>query len=324
MPTDQTLDAMRLLLLAEPLDFTQARVQFAANDGSTTELTQLVLVKNETMVVTGALIIHGPLVLSMGAQLWVSGDCTVNGVIYSSGLQYSMLAVGGALRAKLIRSAGEIFALNGLTAETIIGLCHDHSTYASAVHCKTYIASDRVDVIGELKAETRLTEPDAIEHGLALLFPGLYPRLPHENEQAIDRRERAFFTAGLKPPKPAAISDDEAAALRRDLQSSDPAVLREAHHVIRRKHLLSMTGALAASIRQRPEQSAEAVDLLSALGATDVLCSLLDGSVRFGRAASAVSRAFEQAGWVTRAENKGAWVFSVRPDDQSEWRQIPT
>lgn len=324
MPTDQQLDAMRLLLLNEPPDYEKARAQFAAPDGSATVLPQLVLAKNETMFVTGDLQVHGPVVLELGAQLWVAGNCEVVGVVYSVGLQYSLLVVGGELRATTLRSAGEIFALAGLTATTLIGVYNDHSTYAPKARCATYIAYDRVDFISELSAETRLTERDTIEYGLGLLFPRLYPRLPGEDDNGFDRRERAFFTEGLAHPRPEPVSSSELEALQAQLESPDDHQRHAAHHVIRRKHLLQLAPGLASAIRAAPERSAEALDLLAALGEVEVLTSLLDGSVTFGRVASAVARAFATAGWLTQAENLGGqWVFSVRASVNDPWRRVP-
>ncbi len=323
MSTDQQLDALRLLLLNEPPDYEKARAQFADSDGSALVLPQLVLSKNETMVVPGDLEVRGPVVLELGAQLWVSGNCEVAGVIYSIGGQYSLLVVGGTLRATTIRSAGEIFALGGLTVTTLLGVYNDHSTYAPRATCVTYIAYDRVDFIAELSAETRLTERDTIEYGLGLLFPGLYPRLPNEDDNAFDRRERAFFTEGLALPNPAEVSVEELAALRAQLGSTELPQRLAAHHQIRRKHLVQLAPEIAASIRAAPGQSADALDVLAVLGAIDTLRSLIDGSVKFGRAGSAVARAFASAGWQTEAENRGQWEFSVRPSADAPWQRIP-
>lgn len=323
MPTDQQLDAMRLLLLDEPPDFAKARAHVPPSDGSVTELAQLVVVKNETMVVTGDLKVNGPVVLELGACLWVLGDCAVSGVVYSEGLQYSVLAVGGCLTAHLVRTAGEVFALGGLRADTLIGVYNDHSTYSPKVTCKTYIAYDRSDFIGELFAETKLTEPDSIEYGFDLLFPELYPRREDEDDASFERREHAFFTRGLAPPVPAPMSADEVAVLREQLRSSKHEEWRAAHHVIRRKHALVLAPDLAEVIRRAPEKSAEAIDVLGSLKAADVLTSLIDGSVHFGRAASALARAFSNAGWETQSTNTGEWVFSVRPSAEVPWRRIP-
>ena len=323
MPTDQQLDAMRLLLLGEPPDFAKARAVFPPSDQSLTELPQLVVVKNETMVVTGDLRVHGPLVLEMGALLWVYGQCTVEGDVYSKGLQYSLVAVGDTLEAQVVRSAGEVFALGGLKVDTLIGVYNDHSTYAPVARCKTYIAFDRTDFISELHADTKLTEPDSIEYGLGLLFPGLYPRLPDENDQAFERRERAFFTRGLSAPASMPLSAEESQQLTDQLSSSDPAVRRAAYHVIRRKHALQLALALGVVIRAAPEQSAEALEVLGALGAAEVLSGLLDGTLRFGRIGSAVARAFAEVGWQTKSENRGEWVFSVRASSSEPWREIP-
>ena len=324
MPTDHQLDALRLLLLSEPPDYEQARAQFAPSDGSVAVLPQLVLAKNETMAFAGDLHVQGPVVLELGAQLWVAGNCEVDGVLYSIGLQYSLLVVGGTLRATTLRSAGEIFALGGLTATTLIGVYNDHSTYAPKARCSTYIAYDRVDFISELVAETRLTERDTIEYGLGLLFPSLYPRLAGEDDNAFDRRERAFFCEGLTQPSPEPVSSVELEALQAQLESADDQQRHAAHHVIRRKHLLRLAPGLAVAIRAAPSRSAEALDVLAALGAVEALTSLLDGSVAFGRAASAVARAFASAGWQTQAENLGGqWVFSVRPGADAPWRRVP-
>ncbi len=319
---ERQVDAVRLALLDEPRDFAKARALVPAGDASTMRCPQLVLVKNESLVVPGDLHVAGPLLLELGSCLYVLGSCVVDGFVYSPGLQYSLFMVRGTLRARTILTAGEVFALEGLSADVLIGQYNDHSTYAPTIECQKYLACDRYDVFDELHAAQSFTNPDAFENELEHLFPQVYPRRADEDDRAFERREYAYFTAGLKPQQPVPVTEAEADHLRRGLQSADVSVWREALQAIRRKHAVDFAADIAARVRADVANRGEFLDVLGALKATDALRALISGptAVAFGRLTSVAARACENAGAEVRTEHRdGQWYFFVRFETDAPW-----
>lgn len=78
--------------------------------GSTEHAGDLVLGDGEVRCVRGSLQIDGHLRLGAGARLIVSGELFVAGSVLADARAYTLLAVGGSLRARNVIGAGELIA----------------------------------------------------------------------------------------------------------------------------------------------------------------------------------------------------------------------
>lgn len=153
------LDAIRALLHGDgsPARFELARSMLAPALAHCAQWPGTLLEAEDEEIIDGSLRIEGPLALENGAGLVVFGDLTVVGGIWSPPLAYTLVFCAGTLRAPRIQTSGEIFALSGIETEVLVGLYNDYSTYTPTVHCDSYVADDRFDVIGALSAKRQGT-----------------------------------------------------------------------------------------------------------------------------------------------------------------------
>lgn len=83
-----------------------------------------------------------------------------------------MVLVGGKLDVDKAHTSGEALVFGGIVADLWWGIGNDHSTYSPALTATTYVAAeDRGDIIGALKAKTKIVGFD-VRAKIAKKFPG--------------------------------------------------------------------------------------------------------------------------------------------------------
>ncbi|WP_338868972.1 hypothetical protein [Myxococcus stipitatus] len=101
--------------------------------------------------------VNGNLVLEDQGRLVVTGDLVVEGNIIHEGFDYSLLLVGGSLKAHNVLVHGEMVVLGDFTVQGVAWTYYnDYSTYADKLTAKIVIADDREDAIGKVRADHHL------------------------------------------------------------------------------------------------------------------------------------------------------------------------
>lgn len=195
MPPKLPGDVDGLYALIEPMfgalnepapDYVSLRRRLPAATKTTKRL--LATAIEDALVVRGSAVIDGGVELADGAALFVLGDLTVNGALYSLPHCYSFVVVGGAFTAERVHTCGDVIAFQGIRTKLWWARDNDYSAYAPMLDTDLYLATDgRHDIIGELRATTRSGE----EH----LVRERHPELDPENVDSV----RAFL--GMAPPK---------------------------------------------------------------------------------------------------------------------------
>ncbi|AGC43088.1 hypothetical protein MYSTI_01756 [Myxococcus stipitatus DSM 14675] len=101
--------------------------------------------------------VNGNLVLEDQGRLLVTGDLVVEGNIIHEGFDYSLLFVGGSLKAKNLLVHGEVVVLGDFTVQGVAWTYYnDYSTYADTLTAKLVVSDDREDAIGKVRADHHL------------------------------------------------------------------------------------------------------------------------------------------------------------------------
>ncbi|WP_342379718.1 hypothetical protein NVS55_09415 [Myxococcus stipitatus] len=101
--------------------------------------------------------VNGNLVLEDQGRLLVTGDLVVEGNIIHEGFDYSLLFVGGSLKAHNLLVHGEVVVLGDFTVQGVAWTYYnDYSTYADTLTAKLVVADDREDIIGKVRADHHL------------------------------------------------------------------------------------------------------------------------------------------------------------------------
>lgn len=101
--------------------------------------------------------VNGNLILEDQGRLLVAGDLVVEGNIIHEGFDYSLLFVGGSLKAHNLLFHGEIVVLGDVSLQGVAWTYYnDYSTYADTVSARLVVSDDREDAIDKVRADHHL------------------------------------------------------------------------------------------------------------------------------------------------------------------------
>ena len=113
--------------------------------------------KEEARFLAGNVVIEGHLRIPDNAMLVVTGDLEVHGNLVETRAWYSLIGVGGRLRARNVLVSGELLCPNDVeSTEDYITFRNDYSGRIGRLTTKRYINDDHSDYIVELVADQKI------------------------------------------------------------------------------------------------------------------------------------------------------------------------
>ena len=153
----------------------------------------LIVDDEEVFFYRGNLAVSGDLVLGDRAVVVVAGDLKVKGSFVGGASDYSLLAVGGAMKAANVMTLGELIVGKRLDVAGAAYLYrNDYSAMAPVVRAAVLIQNERFDRFREVIAGDRVAEligeynPDRLQYVCGLL--GLEPVPDADQLEAALRR----------------------------------------------------------------------------------------------------------------------------------------
>lgn len=124
----------------------------------------LVLADGEVRCFRGDLTIDGDLLLGPRAICVVVGDLQLAGSLLADETDYTLLAVGGSMRARGVMTRGELLVGGSLVVTEVVYLYRDDcSSRIGEVRARTLLENDSVDTIGRVRVQQRFIEPLAAQ-----------------------------------------------------------------------------------------------------------------------------------------------------------------
>lgn len=263
-----------------PVDWKQVRARLPTGAVTTEHVDRL--------VVDGAAIHHGSLVINNGlelagsAMLLVLGDLTITGGALSAPGAYSLI-LANSITVDRLHTSGDVIAFSTIKADLWWGSYNDHSTYTPQLTAQTYIVSDgRSDIIDQLSAKTKLAD---FELGDAQEIPKLDP--------GDDRSLRAFLgltevkvTLGTaSPDEREALRSELAAALEIEDRIAKVKAIRVVYNQIKKRRLADLGDLLVDVIKLKVAPGSDwslqdELELLAHLKRVDLLESLASMNLR--------------------------------------------
>ncbi|NTX36043.1 hypothetical protein HUA74_24240 [Myxococcus sp. CA051A] len=101
--------------------------------------------------------VKGNLIIEDQGRLLVAGDLVVEGNIIHEGFDYSLLFVGGSLKANNLLFHGEIVVLGDFALQGVAWTYYsDYSAYADTLSARLVVSDDREDAIDKVRAPQHL------------------------------------------------------------------------------------------------------------------------------------------------------------------------
>lgn len=120
----------------------------------------LVLADGEVRCFRGDLTIDGDLLLGPRAICVVVGDLQLAGSLLADESDYTLLAVGGAMRAHGVMTRGELLVGGSLVVTEVVYLYRsDCSSRVAEVRARTLLENDSFDSFGRIRVQQRFNEP---------------------------------------------------------------------------------------------------------------------------------------------------------------------
>ncbi len=127
--------------------------------GSSENAGELALGEGETRCVRGNLHIDGHLRLGADARLVVSGELFVAGSVLGAARAYSLLAVGGSLRARNVIGAGELLADSATIGDVVYFAGSSYGARVGLLRARTVVENgDNRGVYTMFRAQQHFTE----------------------------------------------------------------------------------------------------------------------------------------------------------------------